>query len=187
MQTVYKNLSFIQLETNAESLLSFIDKVEIYKDRIYVFGHGAIGVRKVCCFDLQGKFLFNIDRRGNGPEEYLSLTDFVIDKKTQCLWLVDHAKKMLKFDLDGNFIEQYSTDFFINNISLMDDENKMAIRLGDYKDENYSFINYSYKDKKILYHQEAPNTISSSVDCNVITIKHDDRPLRDDYLLIDNR
>ena len=152
---IYKNPSFIRLETNSSCLIKGNpNKVEIYKNRIYVYDSSNQG--KLFCFDMQGKFLFQISERGNGPKEYVFLSDFVIDKENNCLWLGDDARKILKFDLDGNFIERYTTEFSINNLALLDEkENVMAIRLGYYKGKNYSFVIYSNKDKKILFNKSS--------------------------------
>ena len=162
LMDIVENLSFIQLETNRECLLSRIHKVEVFNNRIYISESGASG--KLLCFDLHGKFLFKIGDKGNGPGEYLFLADFAIDKENKCLWLSDNFRKILKFDLDGKFIERYDTDFAMMNLSLLDEkENIMAIRLGYYKDKDYSFIIYSNKKRKILYHKSSNhiNTITT--------------------------
>jgi len=154
LKDIVKNASFTQLETNSNCLISGVSKVEIWNDRIYVYDSGFPG--HLHCFDLQGKFLFKVGSVGQGPGEYVSLLDFAIDIENKCLWLGDTANKILKYDLDGNFIEQYSTDFSIKNLCVIDaKENLMAIRLGYYKDKNHSLIHYSLKEKKILNHKES--------------------------------
>ena len=154
LKDIVKNISFTKLETNSDCLISGVSKVEICNDRVYVYDSGFPG--RLFCFDLHGKFLFKVGSVGQGPGEYVSLLDFTIDIENKCLWLGDTANKILKYDLDGNFIEQYSTDFSIKNLCIIDaKENLMAIRLGYYKDNNYSFINYSLNENKILYQKES--------------------------------
>ena len=55
---IYSDCSYIKLETNDDILISRIDKIEIYNDRIYTLNNNS-----VCCFDLQGKYLYKIDRK----------------------------------------------------------------------------------------------------------------------------
>ena len=157
LKDITNNLTLIRLETNRECLIKGMpNKVEIFNDRIYIFDISYPG--KLYCFDLQGKFLFNISSVGNGPGEYVSLLDFTLDKENMCLWLGDDARKILKYDLNGVFIKQYPTDFSIKNLCLLDEkESIMAIRLGFYKEKKSSFVIYSMNENQILYQKESEN------------------------------
>ena len=150
---ILKNIRYIQLETSSNCLLNSISKIEIEKEKIFIFTSGRNG--NLFCFDLNGKYLFSVGSQGNGPGEYVFLTDFYIDRKLNCIWVGDDARKILKYDLSGNFIEQYKVDFSINNLfPLPDDSESMAIRLGYYKDKNYSFVIYNLRENKITYAKE---------------------------------
>ena len=156
LNDIAKSISFIRLETNSDCLLRGISKVEIHDGRIYIFDSSYPG--NLYCFDFHGKFMFKVGERGNGPGEYVSLLDFAVDIENKCLWLGDDAKKILKYDLYGIFLEQHITDFSIKNLCIIDaKEGLMAIRLGYYKDKDYSFIIYSMKEEKILYQKESEN------------------------------
>ena len=112
LNDIAKNLSFIRLETKTDCLLDeIISKVEIFNNRVFIFSTLKM-MNAVYCFDLQGKFLFQVGSKGQGPGEYISLIDFVLDKENKCLWLGDSFNKILKYDLDGNFIAQYTTGDF---------------------------------------------------------------------------
>ena len=155
LNDIAKNVSFIRLETNGDCLIRGVSKLEIYDDRMFVFYSGLTGSH-LYCFDLQGKFLFKVGGIGQGPGEYRSLNDFAIDIENGCLWLVDDTKKILKYDLNGKFVEQYSTDFSIMNLCMIDaSESLMAIRLGFNPDNNHSLLIYSLTDKKNHYQKES--------------------------------
>jgi hypothetical protein len=151
---IIKNPVFIQLETHDDCLLKFIHKVQIVKDRIYIFNSDNGGV--VYCFNMQGKYLFTIGKRGMGPGEYIYLMDIYVDESEGFIWLGDDGKRILKFDLDGKFVEQYATEFSTRNLIPIEKED-LAVNLGYYADKNYSFITYSLKDKKIFYYREITN------------------------------
>ena len=154
LKDITKNITFVQLETNRDCLLSGVSKVEFYNDKIFVYDSRYPG--HLYCFDSQGKFLFKVGDSGQGPGEYISLLDFEIDIENKCLWLGDDARKILKYDFDGNFVEHYNTDFSIKNLCIIDaQESLMAIRLGYYKDNDFSFIIYSIKDREIIYHKKS--------------------------------
>ena len=157
LSDISKNTSFIRLETNSNCLVGdVVSRVEIINDKIFVFCSGVSG--DLYCFDLNGKFLFRVGSIGHGPGEYISLMDFAIDKENECLWLGDMRNKILKYDFDGNFIESFTTEFAVNNLTMIDEkEGIMAIRLGFYRDKKFSFIIYSINDSKILSYKESKN------------------------------
>ena len=170
LEDVTENISFIRLETNSNCLIKSINKVEIYKSRIYILESSAF--RNLLCFNLQGKFLFKVSGVGQGPGEYQFLTDFTIDKENGCLLLADNFRKIMKFDLEGNYVETYKTDLAINNIYLVDEkENIMAIRgYSAQRDNHYSFVTYSLKDQSILYYKSSDYVnIISSIGSNVFS------------------
>ena len=92
--------SFIQLETNPQCLIGEITKTLIYKERLYILDKRR--TQSVFIFDLQGKWISTIARVGQGPGEYLTLTDIFIDPAKATLNLVASAnKKIMRFSLDG--------------------------------------------------------------------------------------
>jgi hypothetical protein len=93
----------VQLETSDGCLIKQIEKIIFDNDRYYVFDREQ---SILFCFDSQGKFLFKIDRKGQGPEEYLDLAGFDIDNYNRQLLLVEPFGHLLTFDPDGKFISK---------------------------------------------------------------------------------
>jgi hypothetical protein len=115
----------IQLETTDESLIRKIYDVIYFNDRYYVFDGRQ---EKILCFDSTGKYLFKILQKGQGPEEYVTLTNFNIDSYNNQLLLLEHYGSLLTFDLEGKFISKirlpaeigsYSEVFVIDQNSLL--------------------------------------------------------------------
>lgn len=95
-------VELIELETNDSSLIQSIRKVEYYKDFIYVFDHDQ---RIVIIFDKDGKHINTINNKGQGPEEYLDINDFGIDRFSNQVYILCPFKQTLfYYDLHGNFI-----------------------------------------------------------------------------------
>lgn len=66
-----KDVTFLPLETNANTLLGSVDKVEFYDGTVYIADYST---RKVVAYDMTGKLRFVLDRQGRGPGEYLENT-----------------------------------------------------------------------------------------------------------------
>ena len=64
-----KDCTIVPLETNDSVLIGEIDKVIFYETRLYVATFSP--EQAVYIFNLQGKLLHKISRKGRGAEEYL--------------------------------------------------------------------------------------------------------------------
>ena len=77
---IFSDISVIPLETTTESLIKNISKVQYYKSRYYILDSRPF--YRILVFDSAGKYLYKIDNRGNGPHEYIDISDFYINKHT---------------------------------------------------------------------------------------------------------
>ena len=83
----YSNVSFydiflkqemIPLETNSESLVREISKIEVFKDNLYIWDYT---LSTIFVFNNQGNYLYKLSKKGHGPGEYLDISDFFIQKE----------------------------------------------------------------------------------------------------------
>ncbi len=103
---LFQEFKWVQLETNDSCFVGlFIEKIECYKDKIFLL-NAHQSHSNILCFDMDGNFLFKIDRLGNGPGEYTYLGDFFIDKTQECIVLQTLGNEFMQFDLEGNFIKK---------------------------------------------------------------------------------
>jgi hypothetical protein len=70
------HIRYVPLETSDECLIGDADKTLIRNNKIYVADFSS--AMALFVFDMNGKFLFKIARRGQGPGEYTSFRDFDI-------------------------------------------------------------------------------------------------------------
>lgn len=63
------------LETSDESLIGYINKVQIKNQIIYI---SDVQSNTISCFNLDGSFLKKINKKGQSKSEYLQLTDFEV-------------------------------------------------------------------------------------------------------------
>jgi hypothetical protein len=78
-------------------------RIEKYDNRLYILNQKQSG-KDILCFDMNGRFLFAIDRMGHAPGEYSYLGDFFIDTQLNALILTSEGGKWLYFDLNGNYL-----------------------------------------------------------------------------------
>lgn len=67
------SIEIIPLETTEECLISRVDRIEFYKDKIFILDRSNT---KVFVFTSEGKYLKSIGTQGLGPGEYSFLGDF---------------------------------------------------------------------------------------------------------------
>ena len=98
--SLIKDIRIVRLETNDSVLVGLIDKVLIHDGKIYIGDFYAS--QSLFIFDMQGKAIRKISRKGRGPGEYIQLRDFFIDDQSGTLNLLTrNSSEILSFDLDG--------------------------------------------------------------------------------------
>ncbi len=104
------SIHYVRLELTDNSIIGSMDKVEIYNDRIYILDTQSSAL---FVFDMTGNFLFKIHNIGNGPEEYIQLDFFDIDRKQKQIVLTDlMSYHVMRFDLNGNYISRQKIPFW---------------------------------------------------------------------------
>lgn len=91
------------LETKDESItFGFIQDVS--EKWIVARDINQMTTGNIFLFDRKGKFIRKINRRGNGPEEYIHITGINIDELHEEILVYSNAlRKILVYDLYGNF------------------------------------------------------------------------------------
>jgi hypothetical protein len=103
---IFHKIEIIPLETTDESLIRNIDKLIYYNNNFYILDYSAY---KILVFDNRGNYLFKIDNRGQGPDQYIHIADFDIDRNGNKLTLISAVDaKLHEYDLNGRFLRQYT-------------------------------------------------------------------------------
>jgi hypothetical protein len=97
----FKSVELIPLETINNSLIGRLRKMFYYQGHYYVLD-GQQNI--VIVFDRDGKFIFKIDKRGQGPGEYPFLNDIHINPATGHLELLCAMGFVYEYDLSGKYI-----------------------------------------------------------------------------------
>lgn len=121
------NIEFIALETNDKSLLTESIRLAYLDDDFIIIVDNRSG--SIVVFDGKGKFRTTIKSVGNGPGDYVFLTYVTFDKSTSTIFVYDNGnRKIILYDLEGNFKESFSTADKIDGNVLLLKDNRLIIK-----------------------------------------------------------
>jgi hypothetical protein len=90
-------MDVVKLETSDSCLLGNLSHIRITDEHLYIKGVFFNGIYE---FDRQGRFIKRLHKAGQGPGEYIELTDFIIDEQENTLEIWDaQTKKLLIYNL----------------------------------------------------------------------------------------
>lgn len=97
----YTAVDFVKLETNGDCILNDISKIEIDDSLLFV----EDCMQRLYLFHKNGSFICKIGTKGGAENEYVTLFDFVLNRKEKQLYIVDCSKgKILIYDYFGKYL-----------------------------------------------------------------------------------
>ena len=100
-ESIVKGVEYIPLETTKKSLIGEVVDLYAAEGKIFINSDR----KKVLCFDKEGRFLFNIGRRGRGHGEYVSPFSISVDNGIIYI-LCQHTGRLLCYDVsDGKYLK----------------------------------------------------------------------------------
>lgn len=103
------DIDTIRLETSDESIMSDILNMHIMDNRFYILTNNF---SSVYIFDSVGKFISKINDKGDGPNEYIKISSFEVDKINKNIIISDSfSRRIFIYDQDGNQIKTIQLDF----------------------------------------------------------------------------
>ena len=150
----FSDIQVIPLETTPESLIRDITQIKFFEGRYYIHDY-----RRSQIFVFDGRDVSNshFNEKGDGPGQYLNLSDFAIDTARRNLVVLCAVSNALFFyDLGGKFIEKKRLPDIAGAYSSLQFQNKDTIAFFTYDyDNRLKFYSLS-KDKIIdeYFHEE---------------------------------
>lgn len=95
----------IPLDRSADCIIREVHRMDIFDSLIYILDTRSC---RLMTFDMEGHYLHDVGRRGNGNGEYIAISDFSIDHKNKAVYLWDEGTgNALKYDLaSGKFVSK---------------------------------------------------------------------------------
>lgn len=119
-----KDIRYIALETNDESLMGFPSKIIYRFNKFYILDCQS---KSLFVFDSNGKFISKIHRLGKGPGEYINNSDFDIDNAGNIYIWDSGTHKLIKYASNGVMIKEYSFTKYVFINFLVLPENKLLL------------------------------------------------------------
>jgi len=147
---VVDHITPIQLETNADCLISYVSKLIVMNDRIYIFDKRQ---QELFIFHNNGRFEKKLNKQGGGPGEYREMRDIQIDANGN-IWVLDYnsiKEYSQNFDLKDEIRFSFTDkrDLYVNAMQFVVFENSYVLWTGgaeimknsDYRQHNMYRIN----------------------------------------------
>ena len=119
LSDIASSFSIIPLETNDSCLIGEISKLEFFNENIFVLD--KIYSARLFVFSKNGKFLYDIGKRGTAPDEYIQINDFSISRKKNLIYVLCDKKKVFSYSLSGQYMGQIALDLSADAMEYQDD------------------------------------------------------------------
>lgn len=98
----FDSVKYVKLEMSDKCVIRNITKVHIHNNQIIIVDQST---NEIHIFDEFGKFLKSINKKGNGPGEYVALSNVSFGDSSILItdWM---SLKFLQYDFNGNFIKE---------------------------------------------------------------------------------
>lgn len=93
-------LEVIPLEVTDEALLSGINHLRVTDHDIWVSINKSQYIYR---FSRTGKYLGKVGKIGQGPQEYIRMSDFIIDDERQEVYIITTVNGIKVYDFEGNY------------------------------------------------------------------------------------
>jgi hypothetical protein len=127
LSEIAENVEYIPLETTDSSLIGgVVGKIITTDNSIYIEN-----INVILCFNIDGKFLFKLDKQGRGPEEYTYISDFDVSSENKILTILTSGEKFLVYSITENGFA------FRRSVSLKDPS---PLTIGMVPETDYVFL-----------------------------------------------
>lgn len=113
-----KNIRFVPLETNDDILIKYISMVYQRGDQFLV-SHGD----RVSLFDYEGKYLYDIGSKGQGPTNFISVNNVTLHN--DLIYIHETQNRIKAYDWKGNFVKKMELPAKSNGLITMDGKEEM--------------------------------------------------------------
>ena len=96
------SIFYIQPEFTIEAIPGSFKKVKLFEDKVIILDE----FNRLFIYLTNGQYLFSITNVGRGPGEHLNIGDFTI--QNGILFILDNGLKILKYNLQGEFLDELS-------------------------------------------------------------------------------
>ena len=139
----FDSYSYVKLETKDDVLLADIKGLRVTDSVICVLSSGQI-----ISFDHKGRHVGTIDRKGQGPREYVDINDYRI-YDNQVMVLASRNKKIFVYDFDGNYDREIPLDNSYQSFEIYNDS-LICLAAGNMGKKGFNFVFINSDDGSVI-------------------------------------
>lgn len=137
---LFKEIDYIRLESPDTLQLTVAYKILELRDKLIVLDGNK---KALFAYDLKGKFIGQVGKKGGGPGEYRQVSDFDIDyDKRQIVLYARADKAIFWFDEELKFVERKRIDAWGNQLSILESGSIAIYSYMDSKDDPFNIRIY---------------------------------------------
>jgi len=143
-------IHLIKINSQNKWFISSFAKIIKYNDLLYIFDNKSKTGKKIFAIDQSGEIRAILDKTGQGPGEYVSITDFDIDKNRELFYVVDQIKQsILIYNRNFEYVGKLNPvdKFPFNLISYNERSNHFVLGKGNSRfqpDFDYTILKMDY-------------------------------------------
>jgi len=115
-------------------LIGWIEEIVYYQGRYYILDRQQKGIQ---VFDDKGKFIFQLNKRGQGPGEYSELRSIYLNPFTSRIDILD-LSVIHSYDLSGKHVKKYppptNSTIFFNSFVALNEKHMCYLREAEEKE-----------------------------------------------------
>lgn len=140
---LFSRVELIPLETTEMSLIKNIDKVVYFNNKYFVLDYNDA---EILVFNSAGKYLYKINERGDGPNQYFNISDFSIDEHSETINILAPVNNAVyEYDISGQFISKYQ----------LPDINGAYQKIMILNKDTLAFWTYDYENRLKFYSKDS--------------------------------
>ena len=147
IDSIIEKVDYIKLGDTGDVLIGDVSKLWITPQHIVIVD--KFKAMSIFVFDRSGNAQVVINRLGRGPQEYTSLTDVCLTPDQQRIVVLDNSKKkLLYYNMEGDFLYDKNTSFWIGDLAHADEQHIIAKTYGA-QNEDPGLTSYENKDDNL--------------------------------------
>lgn len=151
---LFEKIRYIPVETTDSFLIGHIDKILILDNKFILVD--KYKTHSVFIIDSAGRKISQINKRGNGPGEYHTISDVSIDyQNNEIIIWSDILQKIMNYDLNGNFKSETKIDVY-------------GSRVQKFSDNRFTFYSLFSPNKTLIDKSMYPNILLTDVNSRAI-------------------
>ncbi len=116
---IAESIEYIPLQTEDSILIGEVSKIIVWENKYYILDKLS---ETIFCFGSDGKYQNRIYRQGTGPDEYLRIFNFTIDRGTGNIVIYsDMGQGLYEYTSDGKFVKKTSVSFILSSFQPQGD------------------------------------------------------------------